>query len=88
MRCGSPRNRGCDGRPTYRPDLGEDVSELGHAIEAGWRPVGRCVRAAHRRRARCHVPCDSYKLGGQQVIPKLAKERALEMLTRVLAKLP
>jgi len=30
----------------------------------------------------------SYKLGGKQVVPKIARERAIEAITRMLAKLP
>ena len=75
--------------------LGQPLESLpGLGDEAYWTYSGsdKGIIQGHIRARKgnviVQVNCNSYQLGGKKVVPKIAKERAIEVLTRMLAKLP
>lgn len=67
------------------PDLGD---------EAYWTYSGsdKGIIQGHMRVRKGNVivqlDCNGYHLGGKQVVPRVAKERSIEVITRMLAKVP
>jgi hypothetical protein len=91
------RTAAADYKSTYDAitSLGQPLESVpGLGDEAYWTYSGsdKGIIQGHLRARKGNVIVQlnysSYKLGGKQVVPKIAKERAIEALTRTLAKLP
>jgi hypothetical protein len=74
--------------------LGQHIESVSLGDEAYWTYTGsdKSIIAAHMRVRKGNVIVqlnyNSYKLGDKQAAPTIAKERAIAVLTRMLAKLP